>query len=470
MATRKIHCIGIGGIGVSALAKWYRLQGCSVSGSDVKKSEISADCEAMGIEVFEGHNPNNIRPDTDLIIYSDAVPENNPEREEARRRRMTEMSYAQALGEISRTKRTIAISGTNGKSTTTAMIGLILEAAGFDPTVIVGSKVASFKYGNLRVGKSDWFVVEGDEYRDHMLHLAPEVIVLTNIELDHTDYFRDLKHLEESFMRYVEGLQKRRGGMLVTNPDNRICDRIAATAKTYAKVVTFGAALSTDFLGRHRRSKSRKQYFDLTRKVSQEETMGTIELQIPGEINMYNALAAAACAVSLGISLATIQQSLAEFSGIWRRFERVGAWKGAEIISDYAHHPTAVTATIAAAREFFPGKRIVAIFQPHHRNRTRALFDDFAKSFSGADVAIISEIYDVVGRENDGDTISSRDLVDAMKHPNAHYAADLDETLRLAEETVREHDVVLIMGAGSIDSLARKLVQPCLPLDRKEGI
>ncbi|MEK7607026.1 MAG: UDP-N-acetylmuramate--L-alanine ligase [Patescibacteria group bacterium] len=464
MAARKIHCIGIGGIGVSALAKWYRLQGCSVNGSDVKKSEISADCEAMGIEVFEGHNPNNIRPDTDMVIYSDAVQENNPERNEARRLHITEMSYAQALGEISRNKRTIAISGTNGKSTTTAMVGLILEAAGFDPTVIVGSKVSSFKHGNLRVGKTDWFVVEGDEYRDHMLHLAPEMIILTNIELDHTDYFRDVKHLEESFMRYVDGLHKQREGTLVVNLDNRICERISAVARGYARVITFGSAMPADFLGRHRRSKSQRQYFDLTRKVSQEETMGTIELQIPGEINMYNALAAASCAVSLGISLATIQKALADFSGIWRRFERVGTWKGAEIISDYAHHPTSVAATLAAAREFFPGKRIIAVFQPHHRNRTRALFDDFAKSFSGADVAIVNEIYDVAGREEDGDTISSRELVEAMKHPHAHYAADLDETLRLSEEIIKERDVVLIMGAGSIDSLARKLVQKSLPL------
>ncbi len=464
MAARKIHCIGIGGIGVSALAKWYKFQGCIVSGSDIARSSITDDCAAAGIEIFEGHDPDHLHPDTDTVLYSDAAGEDNPEREEARRRNIAEVSYAEALGEISRTKRTIAVTGTNGKSTTTAMIGVILEAAGFDPTVIVGSKVASFPHGNLRLGRSDWLVVEADEYRDHMRHLAPEVIVLTNIELDHTDYFHDVKQVEESFTRFAASLRRSRAGVLVANLDNRACERIAEGARDFARVVTFGAGMAADFLGRHRRSQSQRQYFELFRRVSQEDMMGTVELQIPGEMNMYNALAAASCAITLGVPLSVIQQALGEFPGIWRRFERVGAWRGAEVISDYAHHPTAVAATIAAAREFFPGRRIVAVFQPHHRNRTRHLFQDFLAVFQNADTVIMSEIFDVPGRENKKDQISSRELVEAMKHPNALYAKDLDETLRMIEENHKERDILLIMGAGSIDTLARRLVQNALPL------
>lgn len=457
-----IHIIGIGGIGVSAVAKLLFHEGKEVSGSDIAGGESAEECKELGMFVMMGHHAENIPPECDLVIYSDAVPPENPERRGAEARGIPQMSYAEALGELSRRKRTIAVSGTNGKSTTTAMLGLMLEAAGFDPTVIVGSKVKSFPYGNLRVGAGEWLVVEGDEHRAHMLHLHPEMIVLTNVEEDHLDYYRDLAHIKDTFDEYIRKLSLE--GALVWNADDPSSTDIAERASP-ARSISYALEASADYMARRITVAAGKQEFDLLRTVAHEELLGRASLQIPGRFNVANALAAASAALALGIPLETVAKTLAGFSGIWRRFEHLGERDGAIIISDYAHHPTSVRGTIAAAREFYPGRRIVAVFQPHQRNRTKKLFEDFVRAFAGADAVVISDIYEVPGREELEDRdISSRDLVAAIqkerrKPEEVIYSGGLEETKSLVRKLLAPNTLALIMGAGDIYTIARKLLK-----------
>lgn len=459
---KKIYAIGIGGIGVSALAKYFAFSGAEVSGSDSHDSEIVREAAEVGIKIFLGHRAENVSRRADFVFYSDAVPEDNPERVRTRELGILEISYARTLGELSKTKKTIAISGTNGKSTTTAIVGLILARAGWDPTVIVGSKVPGFKYGNLRFGKSDWLVVEADEYRAHLLELSPSHAIITNIEEDHLDYYRDLAHIKETFSQFANKMGKE--GNLIINAD----DLGSAEIKS-AQKVTFGVNLPADYVARNISVNAGEQSFDVWRK---EENLGRIVLAVPGRFNLMNALSATALCLSLGISFETIKETLAEFKGIWRRFEIVGKIKSKDwpdenapvVISDYGHHPTAVAGTLQATREFYPGKRIMAVFQPHQHNRTKKLFDSFVRSLAGADVLILPEIYDVPGREESEDQdVSSKDLVAAVKEkglvPDARYGGNLEETEALVRSIAQTGDVILIMGAGDIDKVARTLTK-----------
>ena len=461
---KKIHFIGLGGIGVSAVAKFFKLRGSEVSGSDIESSEITADCEKIGITFYLGHSADYISPSTNLVVYSDAVPQDNHERLRAIELNIQQISYAEILGEISKTKRTIAVSGTHGKSTVTAMIGLILEAAGFDPTVIVGSKVKTFPYGNLRLGAGEWLVVEGDEYRDHMLYLRPEILILTNLEWDHPDYFKNFEQMIESFKKYIELLPI--NGCIILNGDDSNLQQLAQRHSHIARLPAFGGNVrmtdygfteGSDFMASNLLLDAGVVKFTVSAK---EGAFDEYTLHVPGRFNVFNALAAIVCARTFGIQPQVIQKTFAEFTGLWRRFEKIGEYNGATIISDYAHHPTAARSTIQAAREFYPDKRIVAVFQPHHRNRTKNLFNDFLTAFDSADLSIISDIYDVAGRELKADeNVSARDLVAAIGKSNIISGGDLARTQDLIKQHARKEDIILIMGAGDIDKIARKLCQ-----------
>lgn len=489
---RKICFIGLGGIGISAIAKMMLAQNKIVSGSDLVASEIIADLEKIGAKIHIGHKIENLDKDTDLVIYSPAVPENNPERQWAAKLNIPQLSYPEFLGQLSKEKFTIAVSGTNGKSTTTALLGLILEAANFDPLVIVGSKVPQWN-GNLRlpqinvdqnadryrylresasaVGRDisvnqcnnlrksaiqveqGLFVVEGCEWRAHMLNLEPKIIILTNLEEDHLDYYRNINQIIETFQKYIEKLPKE--GILILNAD----DENLLKLRPKCRVITYGIKSQADVMAKNIIVQSGRQEFDLISQLSMINSH--LSIKIPGLFNIYNTLAATTCALILGVKIEIIKKILENFSGIWRRFEisSIQYPVSSIVISDYAHHPTAVQGTIQAAREFYPGRRIVVVFQPHHRNRTKKLFNDFVKSFDQADVAIISEIYDVAGREQEQDAdISSKDLVMAIKVrmknkinlKEVFYTKNLVETKDQLLRIIQPNDVVLIMGAGDI--------------------
>ncbi|MFA6603474.1 MAG: UDP-N-acetylmuramate--L-alanine ligase [Patescibacteria group bacterium] len=460
---KKVHMVGAGGIGVSAAAKLLAHEGKIVTGSDLGRNEAVGELEAAGIRVSLGHAAENLPADADLLVYSSAVSAANPERAEAARRGIRQLSYFEFLGEYSRTKWTIAVSGTNGKSTTTAILGLILEAAGLDPTVIVGSKVRSFPDQNLRLGRGKYFVVEACEHQAHMLELVPRMIVLTNIEEDHLDYYRDLEHIRATFQKYVGSLPT--DGALILNADDPVsCDGLQPPVAPR----TYGFAGAADYRAADTRVGGGRQSFVVSGPGG---GLGRFELPLPGSFNIMNALAAIAAASELGVPDEIIRRSLAGFPGLWRRFEKAGERGGAPIYSDYGHHPTAVAGTVQAAHEFHSDRRVVLCFQPHQHSRTKKLFEEFVASFDGADVLVLAEIFDVAGREESADSdVSSAKLVEAVLRRDAvngrvrpvFHAADPAAAKRILIELLRPADVCLVMGAGDIYKIAAELADPRL--------
>lgn len=420
---KHVHLIGAGGIGISAIGKWFLKRGIPVSGSDRAASQITEGLQKLGAVIATNHAAENIPADCDLVVYTEAAGEENVERQEASRRTITQLSHFDFLGGLSKSMRTICVTGTNGKSTTTAMVGKIFEDAGMDPTVFVGSLVPGWELGNLRVGKGELLIVEGDEYKQKMVKLFPETTVITNIEADHLDVYRDLNHIVETFQQLVE---QTRGTTFVNRQD------VNSAGLAGERVQYYGA----------------------------NEALG-FKLQIPGKFNEMNAMAAQAVARSYGFDEAIIQKSLEGFTGIWRRFERVGSYKGAEVISDYGHHPTAIRVTIEGARTFYPGRRIVLCFEPHQHNRTKELFEDFVLAFDGVDALVLSEIYEVAGRTEDTH-VSSKDLANRVREretiADVRYAANHEEAKKEIDAVLRPGDLLIIMGAGNIDDVARQLV------------
>ncbi|HTK59792.1 MAG TPA: UDP-N-acetylmuramate--L-alanine ligase [Candidatus Baltobacteraceae bacterium] len=450
----RVHCVGIGGIGVSAAAKLLRLQGKEVSGSDGTASIVTADAERAGIRVLVPSSA-NIDPDLDLLIYTSAAPETQIERVEAARLGIPQMSYFEFLGLVSQGYRTVAVCGTNGKSTTTAMLALILERAGLDPTVIVGSRVPSFAYGNFRPGKGAIFVVEACEYRAQFLHLQPSVVLTTKIAEDHLDYYRDLAHIQETFRTFAAKLPP--NGPLIWNADDE-GSRVAYAGLAQPNG-TFGFSPEADLHVENYEIAEGVQRFDAV--FRDDVAWRGLELRVPGAFNVSNALAALGAARALGVEEDAARAALADFTGIWRRFEKVGERDGAPVISDYGHTPDAVEATLKAAREFFPGRKVILAFQPHHHDRTRKLFDAFVASFDGADALILCEIYGVAGRAEGEGAVSSRALVDAVRERGAvkdvRYAAGPQAALAMLEGSDAKDAIMLVMGAGDIYSIAYPL-------------
>lgn len=459
-----VHCVGIGGIGVSGIARFCKAHGKGVSGSDLAQSEVTDALSREHIDVHLGASRAEWIPEgCDLLVYSEAVPESAPERVEAERRGIRQLGHFGFIGELSREFRTICITGTNGKSTTTAMVGKIFEAAGKDPTVFVGSLLPDWSLGNVRVGESDILIVEGDEYKKKMLALHPEVTLITNIEADHLDVYKDLADIEGAFHQLCEQTTR----LIFLNPAD--ADRGIVCGHEEAQAHTFGDALVQG----HRETGEGMQLLRIQSPFVSwlpffKRSLGEIRLQIPGAFNMMNALGAIAVGEAFGIAFPLMQHALAEFKGIWRRFERVGFYKkNIPVISDYAHHPTAIKGTLQAAKEFFPGRRIVALFEPHQHSRTKELFHDFVSAFDDADVLILSEVYGVAGRTEEKDRVSSLDLLNAIEARlpvgdsrvgPKYFVKDLEEAEEKIREVAEENDVILVMGAGNVDRVARHLV------------
>ena len=419
----KIHFIGIGGIGVSALARYYLEKGAKVTGSDLVSSEITDALREKGANLLIGkHRVENLPKAADLVVYSPAVPANNPELKKAKKLGIKCQSYPEALGELTKKYFTIAVSGTHGKSTTTAMIGLLLTKAGFNPTVIVGTKVKEFGNSNYRAGKSKYLVIEACEYDESFLNYYPNIIVITNIEAEHLDYFKTFNNVLKAFKKFVKKLPK---------------DGILINEKKYKKTEKDAAKL---------------------RKV----------LKVPGEHNISNALSALAVARALKIPDKVSYQALSEYKGSWRRFEekeyKIQDTKyKIHIISDYGHHPTQIRVTLKATREKFPKKKIWCVFQPHQYQRTFYLFKDFVKVFKAApvDKLIITDIYDVAGRETPKikKKVSSEKLVREINKKNVMYIPNSEKVEKYLKKNLQGGEVVMIMGAGDIYNLVIDLTE-----------
>jgi UDP-N-acetylmuramate--alanine ligase len=424
----KIHFIGIGGIGVSALAKYYLTKGYSVSGSDLVSSEITQTLKKSGAKIKIGkHKEVNLPKDAGLVIFSPAVRPDNPELKTARKLKIKSLIYPAALGKLTKEHFTIAVSGTHGKSTTTAMIGLLLTKAGLDPTVIVGTKLKEFGNSNCKVGKSRFLVIEADEHFASFLNYWPKIIVLTALEADHLDYYKTLERMLKTFKRYVGRLPEK--GILIANKDDKnIKTVIPATAKNI-------------------------KYYSLKDKES-----GKLKkiLRVPGEHNISNALAALTLARILKIPDRISFKALSEYKGSWRRFEIKKGKAGKKpitVISDYGHHPTEIELTLRAAREKYPKKKIWCLYQPHQYQRTYYLFNDFVRAFRKAPVdrLILTDIYDVAGREEGRikKKVNSEKLVKKINKADVIYLPKR-KVVPYLKENMKRGEVLIIMGAGDI--------------------
>jgi UDP-N-acetylmuramate--alanine ligase len=447
---KHLHFVGIGGARLSGLAKLYLDRGCSISGSDWQESKVIRSLAEKGIKINIGHQASNI-DGADLVIYTNAVGNENPEVNEAKRRGIPLLEGAELLGNLmEEVGRGVAIAGTHGKTTTSAMTALLLTNGGIDPTVLIGGEVNAF-HGNHRSGKSAYMVVEACEFKRSFLHLKPTIELITNIDWDHPDCFPTLGHVIQTFQDFVDLLPPD-GTLLVWGDDT---NAIHLQQRFPGKCVTFGYQSHFDW------SVSEVEPVPpvgIKAKLNYKgKPQGGLELIIPGRHNLQNALGALSIGMELGVGLDSALKTLGSFSGVHRRFERVGEYRGTLVVDDYAHHPAAVRTTLAAARQGFKGK-IWCVFQPHLYSRTRYLLDEFAKSFTDADELVLADIY--AAREKDPGDISSADLAKAVGkyQPNVKYLGQFDRILNYLTDSVQPGDLVITMGAGDVWKIGEQLV------------
>jgi UDP-N-acetylmuramate--alanine ligase len=421
---KHIYFVGIGGIGISAIARMFMLQGKNVSGSDRAESPITSALAKEGAEVFLEHNPAHIPPDADLLIYSVAVPEDNPERSEARKRGIPELSYPQVLGIISKEKKTIAVAGTHGKTTTTAMLSRVFVKQGLEPTVIVGSLL---KEGgsNFLGGAGKHLIVEACEYKRSFLNLTPDVLIITNVEEDHLDYYKDLADIQSAFRELAFRIPK--GGVLICDAESpnlkQVVDGLSVKVVDYKKVNVQGP------------------------------------LSMPGEHNVYNAQASVAAAVEEGLDVSLAWGAVSTFEGTWRRFERKGITaSGAVVYDDYAHHPTEIRATLEGFRETFPGKKLIVVFQPHLYSRTTSFLSDFVSSLAGADEIFVLPIY--AAREADDGLVSHMKMSEEINKlgTKAKHLNSFAEAEGVLKE-FGDDSVIITMGAGDVYKVGEAILK-----------
>ena len=450
---KRVHFIGIGGIGMSGAARMLHAAGAKVTGSDLSSNSTTQALDEMGIGVTRSHDPRNVPEACDQVVITAAIGPANPELLAARERGIPVCKYARLLSQLTAAKSCIALSGTHGKTTTTAMVAYLLQEAGADPEVIVGGHVAQIG-GSVRMGSGPHFVVEACEYDRSFLELTPHTAVINNIEPEHLDYYRDMDDLTSAFADMASRVQP--DGRLVVNADNAAALRAARAAR--CTVETFGRTEACDWRPTDIRRERR-----LTRFMVHHgrHAIGEIQLGPAGVHNVCNALAAVAVATSLDVPFPVAQQALARFRGPDRRLQLLGSTGGVAVLDDYAHHPTEIRATLDAVRADFPDRRLWCVFQPHQHSRTRILLPEFAVSFARADRVIVGRIYAVRDSESDRRSIDSRGLVERLcaHGAAAEHIPELDDIAHRLAAEVRPRDVVLTMGAGPVDTVARDLLR-----------
>lgn len=426
-----IHFIGIGGIGTSSIAQILKAKGKKISGSDTVPSNITKSLKLSGIDVKIGHNAKNISNKHDLVIYSPAIPSSNPELKQAKTLNISTISYPQALGELTKGYITIAIAGSHGKSTTTAMTALIAEKAGLDPTVVIGTKIRQFKNKNYKTGKGKYLIIEACEYKRSFLNIYPDILIITNVDLDHLDYYKDLNDYKSAFIELAKKVSP--NGFIIINEAETHLKKIASNSK--AKTITWAD------------NKIEKLH---------------LKPKIPGRFNITNAKNAAIAGRLIGIEDKIIQSAISRFNGTWRRMEYKHK-KGYKctFIDDYGHHPTEIQSTLLAIREQNPTSNILCIFQPHQYNRTRLLLKDFGKSFHEVDNIIIPNIYKVRDSEEEASKVSTDDLVNEINKNSNHKKAlngkGLKKTAEYIKKNHKKYDIIVTMGAGDIDGIYKML-------------
>lgn len=448
MKGQQVHFIGIGGAGLSAIATVLLQQGYAVSGSDREASAGTGRLAALGATVHHGHAAQNLGR-AEVVVISSAIPEDNPELVEARRRGLPVFKRADWLGRMMEGRRGIAIAGTHGKTTTTAMTAFLLRQAGLDPTFIVGGYVPQLQT-NAAAGGSDLFVIEADEYDHTFLGLTPAIAVLTAVEWDHPDCFPSPEATLDAFRRFVAR----------TLPEGQVigCGDDAGVRAVIGErpgAITYGLEAGNQWQATGLRSNPRGG-FDFALAGGQG-VAATVSLAVPGRHNVANSLAAMLAAHQVGLPLARAAEIIGEFRGVGRRFELKGEVNGITVIDDYAHHPTEVRATLAGARDRFADRPLWAVFQPHTFSRTRALLADFAAAFGQADHLILVDIFPA--RETDDGSLSSADLLARTRHPDARHLGPLAEAVAYLVEHLQAGDVLLTMGAGDVYRVGEQVLR-----------
>ena len=440
---KNIHFVGIGGIGMSGIAEILRSQGVAVSGCDLKRSAATDLLGERGIAVALGHDPAHL-DGVDLVVVTSAVRGENEELDAARTRGIRVMKRKELLGEIVNQKRGVGVAGTHGKTTTSAMIATILEEAGLDPTVLVGGMLSNFG-GNAKSGRGDVIVVEADEYDRTFHELHPEIAVVTNVEPDHLEYYGSFEAIEDAFSVFAAGV--REGGVVIGCADDPAVVRLLRGVRS--RVVTYGLEKNTDLTAININYEHRGSSFEVP-------GVGFFKLFVPGEHNVRNALAAIAVARELGLTPHVTASALAKFLGVDRRFQILGDYAGALIVDDYAHHPTEIRATLTAARNGYPERRIVALFQPHLYSRTRDFAREFGESLAVADVALLAPIY--AAREKPIEGITARMIADAAAGIEFLDRSN-DEIVNELRRRLQPNDIFITMGAGDVHEVAEALVR-----------
>ena len=438
-----IHFVGIGGIGMSGIAELLLNLGYRVSGSDMRYSEITERLSSLGASVMLGHAAENVPSDGHVVVISSAVRADNPEVLEAQRRKIPVIPRAEMLAELMRMKYGIAIAGTHGKTTTTSMVATVLATAGWDPTAVVGGKLNSLG-SNAKLGQGEFLVAEADESDGSFLKLSPTVAVVTNIDLEHLDFYSGIGQIKETFLNFINKIPFYGFAVLcVDHPD--VQELLPSVTKT---VVTYGFSRHADYRAENLVCEEMTNRFSV---VCRGEPLGEMTLRAPGRHNVSNALAAVAVAVELGVPPEKVCQGLMDYAGVARRFQWKGEKEGVTVIDDYAHHPAEIKATLAAAREVWPDRRIVAGFQPHRYSRTRALFKEFLSAFNEADVLILFDVYPA-GEEPIKDATADC-LCEAIRehgHKGASYAGKAAEAADAVRSVLKPGDIFLTMGAGDV--------------------
>ncbi len=444
-----VHFVGIGGAGMAGLALLLRSRGATVTGSDRERSSTTADLEGRGIDVRIGHSADNVRG-CQAVVHTAAVAADNVELEAARAQGIPVIKRADALAQLVNEGRLIAVAGTHGKTTTTALVALTTEAVGLDPTALVGGRIGSWN-GNARIGKSETYVVEADEYDRSFLTLRPDVAVVTSMEADHLDTYSTLEEMEMAFRSFVESVSD--DGHLIACADDPGARRCLEEVGGLGYGIGDAAELKAESLVYGPEKTSFSARFG-------EEPLGEYELSLRGSHNVRNALAALGVILALGLDPRAAAPTLAAFPGVERRFQTVGESAGVTVVDDYAHHPTEVKATLEAARQAFEGRRLVVVFQPHLYSRTRAFAAEFGRALAESDVLFVAPIYPA--REEPIPGVTHRLVVDAarpaMEPGRAQSSRSLDEVVKALVTELQPGDVLLTMGAGDVGSVGHNVL------------
>lgn len=446
----KIHFVGIGGIGMSGIAEVLINLGYQVSGSDLRESEITRRLASIGGIIAYGHRTENLA-EVDVVVTSTAVDRKNPEVQEAHRRKIPVIPRAEMLAELMRMKYGIAIAGTHGKTTTTSMVATVLSHGGIDPTVVIGGRLDSIG-SNAKLGQGKFLVAEADESDGSFLKLSPTIAVVTNVDADHMDFYRDLDEIRATFIDFINKVPFFGLAVLCLDDEN-LQGMIPQVGK---RLITYGLTSQADFQASDIRHDADRTSFQVHYR---SEILGRLNIRMPGQHNVLNALAAVAVGMELDLPFATIAEGFEDFGGVGRRFQIKGESSEVMVVDDYGHHPVEIKATLAAARGGWT-RRIVAVFQPHRYSRTQALFDDFTKAFYQADLVVMMDVY--AAGEEPIEGVSAENLAAGISghgHRSCCYTGTAEATLSYLVENVQPKDIVITLGAGNVWQVGEELLE-----------